>query len=292
MNKFPLVSIGMPVYNGEFYISKVIEAILAQTYTKFELIISDNASVDNTENICRNYSKQDNRIKYIKQIENQGALFNFKYVLEKARGEYFMWAAADDLRDVNFLFECVTILDTNPYCVAATSFDSMIGSNYVRKFEVKGNFHDRLVIFFNNCWNSHGLFYSLIRTHIVKGFDFRYLKGLGSDWTFIIYLISQGEIQRSSKSLTQFSSDGVSNSKKRYSLFRNSFINWIFPFLDFSLFVIKFFNFLNFNQKINVLNYLIKLNLNTCFNQFIFELKILKSFLLSKFIVKRNENKF
>ena len=56
MNNTPLVSIGMPVYNGELYISKVIEAILAQTYTKFELIISDNASVDNTENICRNYS--------------------------------------------------------------------------------------------------------------------------------------------------------------------------------------------------------------------------------------------
>jgi glycosyltransferase involved in cell wall biosynthesis len=273
----------MPVYNGAKFIREALDSLLAQTFTDYELIISDNASTDETEAICREYAAKDERIRYVQQTENRGALANFRFVLDEAVGKYFMWAAADDLRDINFLFECVTILDTNPYCVAATSFDSMLGSNYVRKFEVKGNFHDRLVIFFNNCWNSHGLFYSLIRTHIVKGFDFRYFKGLGSDWTFIIYLISHGEIQRSSNSLTQFSSDGVSNSEKRYSLFRNSFLNWIFPFLDFSLFVIKFFNFLNFNQKINVLNYLIKLNLNTCFNQFIFELKILKSFLLSKF---------
>lgn len=277
MTTIPLVSVGLPVYNGERDISKVIGVFLSQTYTNFELIISDNASIDQTEKICREYAKNDIRVKYLRQTENRGALFNFKYVLEVAKGDYFMWAASDDFRDINFLSECVAILETNQTCVAATSYDSMIGSNDKRKFEAKGDLYQRLLVFLNNCWNSHGFFYSLIRINIVKTFDFKNLEGFGSDWSFNVYLISHGEIHRSSSTLTQFGIGGVSNSDVRYSAFRNSFINWIIPHLSFSLFLIQKIKYLRFNEKFKIFYILFKLNVKTALNQLKFELKLFKN---------------
>ena len=93
----------MPVYNGERFIRKAIESLLAQTIAEFELIISDNASTDGTEAICRDYAKRDARIRYVRQSVNQGAVANFKFVLEQSAGLYFMWAAADDYWSSNWL---------------------------------------------------------------------------------------------------------------------------------------------------------------------------------------------
>lgn len=99
----PVVSIGMPVYNGGRFIREALDSLLAQTFTDFELIISDNASIDATELICRNYAEQDPRIRYMRQQKNIGALPNFQFVLNEARGEYFMWAACDDKWDRNWV---------------------------------------------------------------------------------------------------------------------------------------------------------------------------------------------
>ncbi len=93
----------MPVYNGEPFIRVALDSLLAQTFTDFELIISDNASTDETEAICREYATKDLRIHYIRQPENRGALANFKFVLDQAQGEYFMWAAADDRWESNWI---------------------------------------------------------------------------------------------------------------------------------------------------------------------------------------------
>src|SRR4030067_476273 len=94
----PAVSIGVPVYNGELHMRAALEALLAQTFTDFELIISDNASTDNTELICREYAARDTRIYYFRHEKNQGASANFQFVLDQAGGEFFMWAACDDVR--------------------------------------------------------------------------------------------------------------------------------------------------------------------------------------------------
>lgn len=94
----PLVSVGMPVYNGAATIVEAIESILGQTYENIELIISDNASSDQTSEICSGYAQHDARVRYIRQETNIGAYQNFKFCLEQARGSYFMWASADDYR--------------------------------------------------------------------------------------------------------------------------------------------------------------------------------------------------
>jgi len=106
----PKVSIGMPVYNGELFIREALDSLLVQTFTDFELIISDNGSKDATEAICKDYAEKDVRIRYIRQLENRGALANFEIVLNEAVGEYFMWAAADDRWSNLFINICVSAL--------------------------------------------------------------------------------------------------------------------------------------------------------------------------------------
>jgi glycosyltransferase involved in cell wall biosynthesis len=102
-NKPPLISIGMPVYNGEMFVRQAVESLLMQTLGDFELIISDNASTDSTQEICAEFAARDPRIWYIRQETNSGGLANFSFVLQQARGKYFMWAAADDVWDKRWL---------------------------------------------------------------------------------------------------------------------------------------------------------------------------------------------
>ncbi len=117
--KQPYVSIGLPVYNGEKFIKEAIESILTQTFGNFELIISDNASTDNTEKICRQYAAQDTRISYHRHGENRGASWNFNHVFHLAKGKYFKWAAADDVCASSFLARCVEILEGDSSVVLA-----------------------------------------------------------------------------------------------------------------------------------------------------------------------------
>jgi glycosyltransferase involved in cell wall biosynthesis len=99
----PAVSIGMPVFNGGSCLRQALESIMAQTFPAFELIISDNASVDTTSAIVSEFQKQDQRIRYVRQPTNIGPIENFNYVLSEARADYFMWAAADDVWDANWI---------------------------------------------------------------------------------------------------------------------------------------------------------------------------------------------
>lgn len=123
-NHIPLVSIGMPVYNGEKYIKEALDSLLAQTFTDFELIISDNCSTDNTLKICKEYANRDSRITYITQETNLGANSNFEFVLRKAVGEFFMWAACDDRWKIDFLEKTVNVL------LSDTKY-GLVFSNYI-----------------------------------------------------------------------------------------------------------------------------------------------------------------
>lgn len=115
----PLVSIGLPVYNGERYLEAAIDSLLAQTFTDFELIISDNASTDRTEAIGRAYAARDPRVRYFRNEHNIGAGPNYNRVFALAAGRYFKWAAHDDVCAPDFLARCVAALEADPAVVLA-----------------------------------------------------------------------------------------------------------------------------------------------------------------------------
>jgi len=114
----PRVSIGLPVYNGSRYIREAVAAHLSQTWEDFELIISDNTSTDDTFDICTQYARQDKRVRVIRQPRNCGVNRNHLHVFHMARGEYFRWAAVDDIPSGDLVRHAVSVLDEDPALVA------------------------------------------------------------------------------------------------------------------------------------------------------------------------------
>lgn len=110
----PLVSIGMPVYNGGRYLREALEAALSQTYPNLEVIISDNGSTDETEEICRAYATRHSSLRYIRQPVTLGMSENFDFLVEAAKGELFCWLAADDGMATNYVETLAGCLESNP----------------------------------------------------------------------------------------------------------------------------------------------------------------------------------
>jgi glycosyltransferase involved in cell wall biosynthesis len=107
----PKVSIAIPTYNCEKYIGQSIESLLGQSYGNFELIISDNASTDGTEAVCRSFEAADKRVRYVRRVENIGGPGNFRNVFSLCNGKYHKWSTADDYWHPLFLEEAVAVLD-------------------------------------------------------------------------------------------------------------------------------------------------------------------------------------
>jgi glycosyltransferase involved in cell wall biosynthesis len=117
--KDPLVSVGIPTYNRPIYLQRALECITGQTYKNIEIIVSDNCSPGyETESVVRKFMETDKRIRYFRQNENIGGL-NGNFVLEKAVGEYFMFAADDDEWDKDFIKNLLNGLLKNKDCIVA-----------------------------------------------------------------------------------------------------------------------------------------------------------------------------
>lgn len=91
------IDILLATYNGEKFVKDQIESILNQTYEDFNLIISDDASTDNTLNILEEYEKKDTRIKVFKKEKNEGLIANFEFLLKNVTSDYFMFSDQDDI---------------------------------------------------------------------------------------------------------------------------------------------------------------------------------------------------
>lgn len=170
----PTVSIGLPVYNGERYLGPALESMLAQSFTDFELIISDNASTDATEGICRVYAARDPRIRYVRQARNMGAHYNHNHVFSLARGRYFKWAGHDDMLAPDFLLRCVEILHQEARMVlCATGVTTIDASGGVMRQEAfcegfdAPRPHERLRSFFGRNY-AYYIIYGLMRRAVLQ----------------------------------------------------------------------------------------------------------------------------
>ncbi len=136
----PRVSIGMPVYNRDKYVAASIEAHLNQTYSDFELVITDNASTDRSDEICRAYAAKDSRVKYHRNPQNLGAAGNYNRCFELSVGEYFRWTPSDDLVSPNLLERAVEVLDRDPSVFVAYPKTKLIDG----EGNITGEFDERL----------------------------------------------------------------------------------------------------------------------------------------------------
>ena len=134
-DKTPRLSIGLPVYNGQRFIRATLDALLAQTFSDFELVICDNCSTDNTEQICRDYARRDPRVRYFRNERNLGPAPNYNRCFAHARGELFKWSAADDTIAPDFLAKCVAELDRDPSLAGCYTRTTEIDADGTRLYD-------------------------------------------------------------------------------------------------------------------------------------------------------------
>jgi len=164
----------MPVYNGERYVGEAVQSVLDQTFEDFELVISDNASTDNTLAICREFARSDDRVRIYQQDRNYGAARNHNFTFQKSRGEYFRWLAADDKCEPTYLEKCVPILDRKPNNVLCCTKVAIIDADGDLVTECDENMHlqcsSRSIRYIqcigNSTWGH--AFYGLIRSQALR----------------------------------------------------------------------------------------------------------------------------
>lgn len=261
----PKVSIGMPVYNGEQFLRGALDALLGQTFYDFELIISDNASTDGTENICREYACQYRQISYTRQGVNLGACANFKFVLDQARGEYFMWAACDDTFSKDFVALNFNFLSENPDYVASTCPTEFEGQDIEKQnrinFSLDGSPFERFIQFLEHCWVSHGMYYSLMRTEVLRGCDLIGQSFIAFDWAIILFLARKGKINRTRNGYTVFGIKGASRGANGLKQFRNRAIEVLFPFYRLTQYAASLTDGFPLRQRFKIATKLLRLNL-------------------------------
>jgi len=198
-NACPIVSIGMPVRNGEPFIEETIQSLLAQTFRDFELIISDNASDDSTPTICQHYAERDKRVRYIRLQTNIGAAPNFNEVFRIASGQYFKWACHDDTYLPDYLIRCVEVFQRSaPDVVVVYPKTELIDKNNQSlgldslNLSIGGKMpHQRLAYYINNIHLSNPMFglirsASLRKTRLHDSF-------IGSDHVLLAELLMLGD---------------------------------------------------------------------------------------------------
>jgi len=173
MSHAPRLSIGLPVYNSEETLGESLEALLGQTFDDFELIISDNASTDGTQEICRHYAGQDSRIRYLRQERNLGRVPNHNFTIQQARGELFKWGASSDLYARDYLRLCVDALDKHPDVVLAHSWSAIVNDRgqIINRVKYPVNTHspsarERFRSMLFDGWGDDS--YGVIRTEVLR----------------------------------------------------------------------------------------------------------------------------
>ena len=265
----PVVSIGLPVYNGEAVIARAIESLLGQSFSEFELIISDNASTDATADICKSYAANDNRIKYVRQPSNIGPAGNFRFVLDHSVGEYFMWAADDDVRSPDFLQENLKILKNDPDCAFSSSPNCFEGdecdADNLQVFSLQGALYDRISAFIDNPWVSHACFYSLARRKYLARSSHLIGSYLAFDWTIDLHLLTKGSFKRTSGERLVLGRGGASQRSGFIASTRTKPIHYVVPFYDFSKFFVRTVtrsNSLSWSEKLRLLLKILQFNLS------------------------------
>ena len=276
------LSIGLPVYNGELFIERAIESILAQTFTDFELIISDNASTDSTHEICQNFSKKDDRIRIFKQEKNIGVHRNFYFLLSQAKCKYFAWTAVDDYLDKDFMEKNLKVLESHdsivssigkiiPYGTESLKIDSKLihTSNYPKflKNYVKHGRHKKMmdtdpvsgdintkIRNLLKITKSLGRWYGVHRTEQLKQCIVK-KPFINVEVAVFLNLLRLGDFhEESSTTLYEFdegvSSRGIINMAKNSE---HNIFEIIFPFYPFTKWLIQNFGMLAFIRNFDVL---------------------------------------
>lgn len=236
----PAVSIGVPTYNRPKELRRALKAIVEQTYPNLEIIVSNNASPsEEVETVIKEFMSRDQRIQYYRQAVNYGPAYNFQFVLDKAAGDFFMWASDDDWRAPEFVEELVAQLVNHPdaslafcnFIAARETGEQVLGYpdflSMMKRFAVNSNTIRQLMFYLQSeSAGKANLIYGLIRRKFLKGFKFvefvRKSGHYGADMLFVFWLLGQGSLVLSDKNLYR----STVGNRKYYNVGKTSKEDW------------------------------------------------------------------
>lgn len=210
-----LVTIGMPVYNRPVELERALNSVLSQSYTNIEVVISNNSSSDiRVDELVKRYAANDARVKYYFQKNPLLVIDNFKFVLDKASGEYFMWLADDDWIDANYIEECIYFLgnnsDYNLACGQCAYHD--IAGNLIDKLKmpsiISSNPVNRVIDYYKHV-KLNGYFYGLRKTSLSRAFPLQ--NKMAFDWLYLAAIIYSGKSKVFESTLMHITAGGMSN---------------------------------------------------------------------------------
>ncbi len=194
---YPLVTIGLPVFNGGKSIERAIKSIQSQTYRQFQVLISDNASTDATATLCNRLTKSDSLFKYVRLRYHVDAMENYRSLISKARTSFFVFIAADDYWEPDFLDLHIQCLLNNNAAVACTS-DVAFEKNGTYLYRAKGNFeisgsrYQRLNAYFHRP-SDNSRFYGVFRTKVLSEAFQNQESFHAVDWYIMALTLLQGD---------------------------------------------------------------------------------------------------
>jgi glycosyltransferase involved in cell wall biosynthesis len=195
--EYPLVSIGIPTYNRSKGIYRTLASIWAQRYPNLEVIVSDNCSTDNTQEVVQEIGKSHPEIMYHRQETNIGMIPNFEFVLRNATGKYFMWVADDDALEAGALLQYVTFLESHAkHSLVSGEIKYWSGNEQdlsERGFTFEQKSSSLRVIGYYSKVVYGGMIHGLMRRELTKGIALRHV--IGNDYHFIANLAYLGEIK-------------------------------------------------------------------------------------------------
>jgi len=197
-NKLPLVTVGIPTYNRPDGLQRTLECILAQTYSNLQVIVSDNCSTDpKVTSILHRFAAQDTRVQVYVQKENLSIIPNFQFLLDKATGDYFMWAADDDHWDPNFIDVCVQGMEQYPDVSLCMTDLKIVDTGGIAKQSrlnrgfMQNNLYVRSFNFVKSTDENKYFFCGVYRTALIKNIPFS--NSWGGDHMFIYETLSKGK---------------------------------------------------------------------------------------------------
>jgi glycosyltransferase involved in cell wall biosynthesis len=276
------ISIGLGVYNEEKLVSRMIKSILAQSHKNFELIISDDCSLDHTLKICKDFETYDSRIDLFHQKENIGVVKNLDFLLKKSQCDFFIYLAGDDYISENYLEENLKNLIENPDCACSAGphvWEDQDFNNDKISFQLKGTLFERLSLFLTNSFNATAMNYAIYRKKTMEKCPQLQKKFLGHDWKIMCNGLSEGTFLRSNKTLIILGRGGISSAPEFMKSEENNIVERFLPLLEFTKYFVKTFILkpdLKFFQKIILVLKITKLNLHLSI------MKIINTFRFSK----------
>ena len=217
MSNKPLVSIGLPTYNRALTLRRAIESALTQDYPNIELVISDNASTDETEAICLEACRSDGRVKYLRQQKNHGAVTNFREVLKQSRGEFFMWLSDDDWLGQSYVGRCLEVLLERPdyslVCAKSKYFKEreFISDGMVVNLPQDSG-SDRVLAYYAQVADNGTLYGVMRRTQVL---ELPLRSTMGADWLFIAAVAFMGKVETLEDTYVNRSLGGATDSYKK-----------------------------------------------------------------------------